>query len=437
MGVSQSRLGWKAGTAVLDVAVVGFGSHAKAAIDLFFMRQARSYRLVAVADAQVLILDMEHPEALAALEQYQHTRAIVAVTATDHSFGDLVTLPKPLASKALGIAIRQAVQRQEQACVAAITGVASGVEVSPEGEKAFLEYQRQIAAGRQAIADYQQTRSGRRAVALAPSTAFLSASEAALHAGAEVEVTAPGVSASSVSTDPLPLSDTTPLPDAKPLPVGQPVAETKPAEVRAKLSYQMVYECCGNAPDVNMHEPEQRRRVFFNDESTLVAMLQAAMSEAALHHVPVEIVGLPGVLVYLPEPHCFLFEFNRELLVPLALTRFGYHELSLLRRPDFTPDKCADNAADTTLERADELLWKVALWTSKGRLNKRIDPDKPYRLVAELDFNRLLAIPHASTMQSLWGRHSLSPLAVVKVLKINQRYVFAFLSAAQALGAIK
>lgn len=199
----------------------------------------------------------------------------------------------------------------------------------------------------------------------------------------------------------------------------------------------MVYECCGNAPDVNMHEPEQRRRVFFKDSSTLLAALNDAIAEADKTQIPVEIAGLPGTLAYLPGTGHFMFDFSEELLVPLALTRFGYQELSLKNRSDLDSDRPSIAGTKVTMEAWDQLLWKVALWTSKGRLNKVLDPDKPCRLASELDFDRLLAIPHASTISSLWGRHSLSALDVVKVLKINQRYVFSFMSAANALGAFK
>ena len=82
----------------------------------------------------------------------------------------------------------------------------------------------------------------------------------------------------------------------------------------------------------------------------------------------------------------------------------------------------------------DEVIWKLALLTSKGRLKRDIDPEQPYRLNAPLDFARLLVRPHATTISSLWGRHSLSALEVLKVLKIHQRYVFSFMTAAYALG---
>ncbi|MEH6578583.1 MAG: hypothetical protein V7731_16095 [Amphritea sp.] len=221
------------------------------------------------------------------------------------------------------------------------------------------------------------------------------------------------------------------------LPAGKAVAKKKPAEIKARLSYQMIYECCGNAPDINMHEQEQRCRVFFKDDSTLLVMLQEAITEADKQFCPVEVEGLPGALVYLPAQQRFMFDFPEELLIPLALTRFGYQELSLNSRPDISEDTSSLIDANIKSERGDELLWKVAFWTSKGRLNKCIDPDKRCQLATELDFNRLLATPHATTINSLWRRHSLSVLEVVKVLKINQRYVFSFMSAAQALGVFK
>lgn len=451
MGISQMKLSRNAANRIIRVGIAGFESQSRTAINLFFMQQGQQYTLVPMEQADVLIVDMEYPAVTPVLEQYRSLRPLVAVTATENTFAGAVTLKKPLEGKRLMKAIGQACKQFEPPQPA---GKELPVAVSNGGEKAFQEYQKRIAAGRQAMEDYQHNSTAREQRSSMLRQRFV------LEDTPQVtpeKVVKPSVPAKKQAKQQAKQQASKPVSAGKAktvtrqaaakvavrsqskadLPQERKAPEKKPQEIKARLSYQMVYECCGNAPDVNMHEPEQRRRVFFKDDSTLLAALKEAIDEAQKTQQPVEISGLPGTLAFLPGPGCFLFDFSEELLVPLALTRFGYQELNLKSRPDLDVDRPSIAGSKVTIEAWDQLLWKVALWTSKGRLNKALDPEKPCRLAAEFDFDRLLAIPHASTISSLWGRHSLSALEVVKVLKINQRYVFSFMSAANSLGVFK
>ena len=423
MGVSHIKLSKRAASKVIKLGVVGFELQSKSAIDLFFMQHQEAYRMVPTEQAEILIIDMEHPAVKPVIAKYRASRPIIAVTATENSFDDFETLAKPLEGKRLIKAIKQAIEK----FVPAKKDLNSSPSLSNEGEKAFQEYQKRVAAGRQAMADYSALTTDRDELSQQVQQRFqLHDTNSSPSAKSSKEVVKKAVARKPVVA---PSKAATPVPQQTP--------EKKPQDVRAKLSYQMVYECCGNAPDVNMHEPNQRRRVFFKDDSTLLAILQEVIAEGEAQKVPVEITGLPGTLAYLPEHKDFLFDFSEELLVPLALTRFGYQELTLKVRPDLDADRPGVAGSTVTVVDADELMWKLALWTSKGRLNRNIDPEKPHRLSKKLDFNQLLAIPHATTIGSLWGRHSLSALEVVKVLKIHQRYVFSFMTAAYAVGAFK
>ncbi|WP_299196952.1 hypothetical protein [uncultured Amphritea sp.] len=434
MGVSHIKLNKRAASNVIKLGVVGFELQSKTAIDLFFMQHQNLYSLVSTEQADVLIIDMEHPAVKPVVEQYRDSRPIIAVTATENQFSGFETLRKPLEGKRLIKAIKQSVER----FVPNERDQNTASSVNNEGEKAFQEYQKRLASGRQAMADYKTITSDRvlsssqvrqrfqldqdRVPATTSNGDEVVSFETAANAGNQ---TAQPVSSSSALTSPTVA------------PVERKTAEKKPQDVKARLSYQMVYECCGNAPDVNMYEVDQRRRVFFKEDSTLLAILQEVIVAGEAQKVPVEITGLPGTLAYLPEHKKFLFDFSEDLLIPLALTRFGYQELTLNVRADLDLDRPSVAGSKVSLVDSDEMIWKLALWTSKGRLNRVIDPEKPHRLTRRLDFDHLLAIPHATTISSLWGRHSLSALEVVKVLKIHQRYVFSFMTAAYALGAFK
>jgi hypothetical protein len=426
VGVSHIKLNKRAASNVIKLGIVGFELQSKTAMDLFFMQHRSMYSLVSAEHADVLIIDMEHPAVKPVVEQYRNSRPIIAVTATENEFPGFETLRKPLDGKRLIKAINQAIE----SFVPADGDQQPDNQVRNEGEKAFQAYQKRLATGRQAMADYKTITSDRDQNSSEVRQRFqLDNQPAPVNPESEDDVVK--VEADTVAPPKAQVES------AVAVPVGRKAAEKKPQDVKARLSYQMVYECCGNAPDVNMYEPDQRRRVFFKEDSTLLAILQQAIVEGEAQKVPVEITGLPGTLAYIPEHKKFLFDFSEDLLIPLALTRFGYQELTLKVRPDLDLERPSVTGSKVLLVESDEMIWKLALWTSKGRLNRNIDPEQPHRLTKGLDFERLLAIPHATTISSLWGRHSLSALEVVKVLKIHQRYVFSFMTAAYALGAFR
>lgn len=427
MGVSHIKLNKRAASNVIKLGIVGFELQSKTAMDLFFMQHRSVYSLVSTEHADVLIIDMEHPAVKPVVEQYRNSRPIIAVTATENQFPGFETLRKPLDGKRLIKAINQAIE----SFVPADGDQQPDNQVRNEGEKAFQAYQKRLATGRQAMADYKTITSDRDQSSSEVRQRFqLGSQPAPVNPESDGDVV-------KVEADTVAVPPKVQVESAVVVPVGRKTAEKKPQDVKARLSYQMVYECCGNAPDVNMYEPDQRRRVFFKEDSTLLAILQQAIVEGEAQKVPVEITGLPGTLAYIPEHKKFLFDFSEDLLIPLALTRFGYQELTLKVRPDLDLERPSMTGSKVLLVESDEMIWKLALWTSKGRLNRNIDPEQPHRLTQRLDFDRLLAIPHATTISSLWGRHSLSALEVVKVLKIHQRYVFSFMTAAHALGAFR
>ncbi|RTE67613.1 hypothetical protein EH243_01305 [Amphritea opalescens] len=455
MGVSHIKLAKRTVNSVLQLSIVGFELQSKTAIELFFMQHQHLYTLVPVDHAEVLVFDMEHPAVKPLVEQYRGLRPIVAVTATEQQFPGFVTLRKPLEGKRLLQAIQQAfdlfspdkpLDKQPDKPQSLRRSVSS------EGEKAFQAYQKRLAAERQAIADYQASstdhelsvadirqrfqlnpddRSSRHALADgndSPSEAVNL--EASANADHPVITPATDIAPESASeSTPLSASDTDIEIEYK---AEGETPDHQSVDSKPKLTYQMVYECCGNAPDVDLAEPDQRRRVFFKKDSTLLAILLEVVNEGKARSLPVEVVGLPGTLTYLPEPQQFMFDFSDDLWIPLALTRFGYQELTLSVCPDLEVDR-----ASVTVINRDELIWKLALWTSKGRLDRMIDPQRPYQLSGSVDIDRLLPIPHLATMAKLWGRHRLSAIEVIKALKIHQRYVFAFMTAAYALGALE
>ena len=84
----------------------------------------------------------------------------------------------------------------------------------------------------------------------------------------------------------------------------------------------------------------------------------------------------------------------------------------------------------------DAFIWKLAVWTSKGRYPQAIDINRPIFIKHWPNFTRSLITPHALRITALLINGPRTMLNISDVLKVKPQYVFVFVSAAHALGLI-
>jgi hypothetical protein len=195
-----------------------------------------------------------------------------------------------------------------------------------------------------------------------------------------------------------------------------------------RISAEMIQQCCGNLPDVNLDSATERRRVYFSLDGLLLPWIMRCIEAGNTSGKPQQVVGVPGALFYLPADKEFLVTLDADLLLQLTRTRFGFEEISLLERePDAELPKGRRVASD-------ELLWQLALFTARGRLPDTLSAEEPRLLNSIPDFERLLETPHARSIAELWQSQKLSAQNIASMLGVPQRFVFSFLVAADAIG---
>ncbi len=86
--------------------------------------------------------------------------------------------------------------------------------------------------------------------------------------------------------------------------------------------------------------------------------------------------------------------------------------------------------------RAEDVRWNVALWTSRGRLPAGTNPNQPVQLTAWPNFTRVATTPHAMKIAALWTLEALSPIELAERLRLPQRVIFSFYSAASAANLV-
>lgn len=84
----------------------------------------------------------------------------------------------------------------------------------------------------------------------------------------------------------------------------------------------------------------------------------------------------------------------------------------------------------------DAFIWKLAVWTSKGRYPQALDVHRPIFIKHWPNFTRSLVTPHALRITALLMNGPRTMLNIAQALKIKPQYVFVFVSAAYALNLV-
>lgn len=184
----------------------------------------------------------------------------------------------------------------------------------------------------------------------------------------------------------------------------------------------------GMAPDIDLLDPTQTAKIYYNPAHYLQEHLQQALNLAVRHNRNVAIEG--------PWP-------AMELLIDEHKVRVAGEERHLRSRctlPDamlevnlrlFDGSSKLDGGSQTY--SLPTLFWKVALWASRGRLPEGTSLSQPIYLRHWPNFTRLDVIPYSLAIAALWAKQPHSLIDTASHLQIPQRYVFAFYSAAKSL----
>jgi hypothetical protein len=93
-----------------------------------------------------------------------------------------------------------------------------------------------------------------------------------------------------------------------------------------------------------------------------------------------------------------------------------------------------EQVAHWRIQRMDAFLWKIALWTSSGRAPAHVEIARPVYLRHWPNFTRLQISPNALRIAALLVEQSRSMPEICEILRVPPKDVFAFFSAAQAIG---
>lgn len=234
------------------------------------------------------------------------------------------------------------------------------------------------------------------------------------------------------------LEEVYPFPPATRKRDGETLISTSEESVGFKLGNSDSRTFFGSVPDIDPADPHQVARAQFDPSRYLIGKLFHAIELARDSERAVRLASDLGVITVLPGAGQVLVDMSHNQLRALAVApldeeRVGYRfvdgvDLSVVPREK--------------IYRLDALLWTSMLLASRGKVPVGTDLNAPVTMKHWPNLTRLEAFPRAPRIDSsvriaaCLCRESVSLATLARVLKIPQRFVFAFFAAASALDLI-
>ncbi len=204
------------------------------------------------------------------------------------------------------------------------------------------------------------------------------------------------------------------------------------------LSDEVFSSYIGHVEGIDFSDKEQVLQASFNSKHYFLSYIQSALRVAKEKNRIIQLNANWKPLVIFPETHEIWLDtkdvqlraFSGILMKQWAGSGSGVS----LSAAD--PVKVGCNDKMESFYDADMLLWKVAIWTSKGRYPSAIDIHQPVYLKQWPNFTRLLITPNALQISAVLTSGPALMMDVVEQLKIKPEYMFVFISAAHALGIV-
>ncbi len=204
-----------------------------------------------------------------------------------------------------------------------------------------------------------------------------------------------------------------------------PHATRRAASMMAKAAEQAFV---GTAPDIDLLDPAQTAKIYYNPAHYLQEHLQQALNLAVRHNRNVAIEGPWPAMELLINEHKVRVAGDERHLRSHCTLPDAMLEVNLRL---FDGSSKLDGGSQTYSLPA--LFWKVALWASRGRLPEGTSLSQPIYLRHWPNFTRLDMTPYSIAIAALWAEQPHSLIDTASHLQIPQRYVFAFYSAAKSL----
>lgn len=215
----------------------------------------------------------------------------------------------------------------------------------------------------------------------------------------------------------------------------EPKSTSPAAQLMSEEMDERSQNCCGNLQDDVYRGSRSQDEVFFNPSATLLGIFREAMKLTTEGGVA-KIAGLGPYPIYLGVHGNFTSTAMHEPYLRALCARAVDAspisvELIELER------KAIGMSEDPRLRRLDDMLWRISLWSSRGRVPAGTSLTAPVRLRSWPNIPRLMMVPHGMRIAALWVTQPSGLLDTAQKLGVPYRFVFAFYCACQSFDLVE
>ena len=195
----------------------------------------------------------------------------------------------------------------------------------------------------------------------------------------------------------------------------------------------------GVTKDIDLSDKQALANIRFDPDQYLMGFIVQAYRLAKKEHCTVKITGLLRTITMFADTGEVYVELTDRQLQPMCVVDLN-NKTGLINRSDIVIEQTTREQEWSSCTKSrhfqslDLFLWKVALWTSRGRLPEDIDITRPVYIQAWPNFPRLIVTPYALKIIAFWLPEPRSLINMATALAIPQRYIFSLFTASYYLG---
>lgn len=192
----------------------------------------------------------------------------------------------------------------------------------------------------------------------------------------------------------------------------------------------------GTLSDVDFDDETQVLTACYDARQFFLGYVQSAYKAAELQSRVLQLNSIWKPLIIFPESQEIWLDADDKQTRAFAGMPLGKSSISQMSLTAVDLTKTANRSLDKFQDMS-AFIWKLAIWTSKGRFPIGLDIQRPVFLANWPNFTRLVITPDALRIAALLVDAPRTPLDVAGVLQISPQYVFAFISACHSIGILR
>lgn len=232
----------------------------------------------------------------------------------------------------------------------------------------------------------------------------------------------------------------------EPSPSSPPAQNQKPAHtqeekpVKRRSAMQMneggYTGFLGTLSDVDFNDPEHLANAFFDPKRFFMGFVQSAYKVARAEGKALQLQSMWKPLIIYPGRQQVWLDADEKHLRVMAGIEQNKTLNSYVSLVPFDVNTDKNPKDEGKFQDMDAFLWKLTLWTSKGRLPQGLNINHPVFLKQWPNFTRLMITPDSMRISALLAQGPRTPMNVIEELGIRPEYVFAFIAACHAIGIL-